>query len=243
MNVYHTPQYQAYRQECALVFDEACRSSRPSRTKALSEGWSVHTDYYVGQKKYQIRAARHNLLDSGGQVVYTWDNLDCDGEFCRQITHANGKHYLIFREDLYGYSVLEIESGRTLHYVPEKSWPLNERRAQETFIWTGAAYDQKTNLLAVWGCYWACPNSMVFLDFSDPLAEQDCDCWVEIHEVMDPDYELFDEIELVRWNVRGWTGFQCASAVEDAGWTEELVPQEKILDAVREKKLTNKERE
>ena len=32
MNVYHTPQYQAYRQECAFVFSEEHRSSLPGKT-------------------------------------------------------------------------------------------------------------------------------------------------------------------------------------------------------------------
>lgn len=239
MNVYHTPQYQAYRQRCAFVFAEPYRSALPGKTEELSEGYSVRTDYYTGHLEYQIRAARHQLLDSGGQVVYTWDNLDFDGEFCTLISHANGNHYLIFREDLYGYSVLEVETGGTAHYVPEKSWPLAERMGEETFIWTNAAYDRETSLLAVWGCYWACPGSTAFLDFSSPLSEQDCDCWVEIHEIMDPDYDLFDDIRMVNWNVRGWTCFECTSATENTGWTEELVPREKILDAVRRKKSTN----
>lgn len=223
------------------MFSEAYRSSLPGKTEPLSEGYSVRTDYYAGHLPYQLRAARHQLLDSGGHIVYTWDNLDFDGEFCRLITHANGRHCLIFREDLYGYSVLELETGRALHYIPEKSWPLDGRQGEETFIWTNAAYDPKTDLLAVWGCYWACPGSMVFLDFSDPVAEQDCGCWVEMHEIMDPDYDRFDDIRMVNWNVRGWTAFECTSATEDTGWTEELVPQEKIIDAVRKKKLTDKE--
>ena len=88
MNVYHTPQYQAYRQECAFVFSEEHRASLPGKCQELFDGWSVRTDYYAGQRKYQLRAARHQLLDSGGQVVYTWDNLDYDGEFCKLIVHA-----------------------------------------------------------------------------------------------------------------------------------------------------------
>ena len=176
------------------------------------------------------------LSSSWCQVVYTWDNINDDGEFYRLLPHANGNHYLVFREDLYGYSVLEVETGRTMHYIPEKSWPLDGRQGEETFIWTGVAYDAATNLLAVWGYYWACPSSMAFLDFSDPLSEQDCGCSVEMHEIIDPDYDRFDDIEMTNWNVRGWTCFQCTSATEDAGQMEELVPQEKILDAVRNKR-------
>lgn len=235
MNVYHTPQYQKFRQEQAFLFSEDCLCQRPGKENELPQGWTVRTSRY----QYQggaCRAARHQLLDIGGRVVYTWDNINDDGEFYQLIPHANGNHYLVFREDLYGYSVLEVETGRTMHYIPEKSWPLDGRQGEETFIWSDVAYDAATNLLAVWGCCWACPNSMVFLDFSDPLSEQDCGCWVEMHEIMDPDYGLFDDIEMTNWNVRGWTCFQCTSATEDAGWMEELVPQEKILDAVRNKR-------
>ena len=237
MNVYHTPQYQSFRREHAFLFSEDCLCQRPGKEPELPQGWTVCTSRYQGGL---YRAARHQLLDSGGQVVYTWDNINDDGEFYQLLPHANGNHYLVFREDLYGYSVLEVETGRTMHYIPEKSWPLDGRQGEETFIWTNVAYDAATNLLAVWGCYWACPNSMVFLDFSDPLSEQDCGCWVEMHEIMDPDYDLFDDIDMINWNVRGWTCFECTSAT-DAGRTEELVPQEKILDAVRRKKLTDKE--
>ncbi len=181
MNVYHTHQYQKFRQEHAFLFSEDCLCQRPGKENKLPQGWTVRTSRYQGGV---CRAARHQLLDSGGQVVYTWDNLDFDGEFCKLISHANGRRYLVFREDLYGYSVLEVETGRTMHYIPEKSWPLDGRQGEETFIWTNVAYDAATDLLAVWGCYWACPNSMVFLDFSDPLSEQDCGCWVEMHEIM-----------------------------------------------------------
>lgn len=233
MNVYHTPQYQNFRQEHAFLFSEDCLCQRPGKENELPQGWTVRTSRYQGGA---CRAARHQLLDIGGRVVYTWDNINDGGEFYQLIPHTNGNHYLVFREDLYGYSVLEVETGRTMHYVPEKSWPLDGRQGEETFIWTDVAYDAATNLLAVWGCYWACPNSMVFLDFSDPLSEQDCGCWVEMHEIMDPDYDLFDDIEMTNWNVRGWTCFQCTSATEDAGQMEELVPQEKILDAVRNKR-------
>ena len=237
MNVYHTPQYQSFRREHAFLFSEDCLCQRPGKEPELPQGWTVRTSRYQGGV---CRAARHQLLDSGGQVVYTWDNINDDGEFYQLLPHVNGNHYLVFREDLYGYSVLEVETGRTMHYIPEKSWPLDGRQGEETFIWTNVAYDAATNLLAVWGCYWACPNSMVFLDFSDPLSEQDCGCWVEMHEIMDPDYDLFDDIDMINWNVRGWTCFECTSAT-DTGRTEELVPQEKILDAVRRKKLTDKE--
>ena len=241
MNVYHTPQYQAYRQECAFVFSEEHRSSLPGKTELLSEGYSVRTDYYTGQGRYQLHAARHRLLDIGDRVVYTWDNINDDGEFYRLIPHANGNHYLVFREDLYGYSVLEVETGRTMHYIPEKSWPLDGRQGKETFIWTNVAYDAATSLLAVWGCYWACPNGTLLLDFSDPLEEQDWKRWLDVQDVVDPDLDIYDDIDLERFGEDGLIYFRTSSA-EDGARGELTLPTEQVLDLVRAKKLTYKER-
>lgn len=237
MNVYHTPQYQAYRQECAFVFSEEHRSSLPGKTELLSEGYSVRTDYYTGQGRYQLHAARHQLLDSGGQVVYTWDNLDFDGEFCKLISHANGRRYLVFREDLYGYSVVEVETGQAVHYFPDRSW----QPGWETFIWTGVRYDPQSNLLAVSGCYWACPNGTLLLDFSDPLEEQDWKQWLDVQDVVDPDLDIYDDIDLERFGEDGLIYFRTSSA-EDGTRGELTFPIEQALALVRAKKLTYKER-
>lgn len=242
VNVYHTPQYQAFRRECAFVFSEEHRAQLPGEVTQLPGGWSVRTDYYTGQLTYQIRAARHVLLDGRGQTVYTWDSLDYDGEFSALISHASGRHYLVFREDLYGYSVLEVETGRTAHYIPERSWPLDGRQAGETFIWTGVQYDPRSGLLAVSGCYWACPNGTLLLDFSDPLEEQDCDCWLDVHEAVDPDYDRYDVIDLERFGEDGLLYFRTSSAV-DGSWGAFTLPADRALALAREKKSVHKERE
>ena len=238
MNVYHTPQYQNFRQEHAFLFSEDCLCQRPGKENELPQGWTVRTSRYQGGV---CRAARHQLLDSGGQVVYTWDNFNDDGEFYRLFPHANGNHYLVFREDLYGYSVLEVETGRTMHYIPEKSWPLDGRQGKETFIWTNVAYDAATSLLAVWGCYWACPNGTLLLDFSDPLEEQDWKRWLDVQDVVDPDLDIYDDIDLERFGEDSLIYFRTSGA-EDGARGELTLPTEQVLDLVRAKKLTYKER-
>ena len=61
-----------------------------------------------------------------------------DGEFCSLFRHRNGKHYLISRTELYGYSVLEVESGQEMHYVPSCVHPEDGQKVEEVFIWTSA---------------------------------------------------------------------------------------------------------
>lgn len=235
MNVYHTPQYQAYRRECAFVFSEEYRAARPEKRQKFPDGWSVRTNYYTGQGKHPMRAARHQLLDSGGQTTYTWDNLNDDGEFFHLIAHSNGRRYLIFREDLYGYSVLELETGQTLHYMPERSWPLDGRMGEETFIWTDVRYDLGTDLLAVFGCYWASTNDTVFLDFSHPMEEKRWDQWLEMHDVVDPGYDYYDDIDLERFGRNGFFYFKTSSA-QDGSQGEFAFPADQLLKLVREKK-------
>ncbi|MCI8423940.1 MAG: hypothetical protein HFF50_10520 [Lawsonibacter sp.] len=242
MNVYHTPAYQAHRQKYAFSFSEAHRVPSPGRTFVLPPGWSVHSrHYYAEQGSFACRTARHQLLDSEGQMVYTWDNLNPDGEFYTLVPHANGRHYLIFREDLYGYSVLETETGQTLHYLPEKSWPWDKKGFLETFIWTDTAYDPRTNLLAAYGCYWGGGNNMQFLDFTHPLEEQDCAVWLDIHDVVDPEYDLYDDIDLERFGEDGFLSFRTLSA-EDGSQGGFRFPEDSLLDLVQKKKLTSEER-
>ena len=69
--------------------------------------------------------------------------------------HSNGKHYLVFRIELYGYSILEVETRKEMHYVPTCVHPEEGEYVEEVFIWTSADYDSGSNLLAVTGCIWA----------------------------------------------------------------------------------------
>lgn len=166
------------------------------------------------------------LLDKEGKVQYAWRNLDTDGEFCSLFRHRNGKHDLVFRTELYGYSVLEVESGQEMHYLPACVHPKEEKKTEEVFIWTGADYNPGTDLLAVTGCIWTCPCSTIVLDFSHPLQPQPPERWLDLRHIVDPDDTRFDDIEFVRWEdsaliLRG-------SDVEDGQWKEVQISVERL---------------
>lgn len=237
MNVYDTPEYQSFRREFDEFFCADCRDPSAGEARELAGGYSLRTEHYRS-KSSQFTLSRHRLLDHRGETVYTWDNIDNDGEFASLIPHANGRHYLVFREDLYGYSVLEVETGRGVHYFPDRSW----EKGWETFIWTGVRYDPRTSLLAVSGCYWACPNGTLLLDFSDPLEEQDWAEWLDIQNVVDPDLDEYDDIDLERFGPDGLLYFKTTSA-EDGAPGAFAIPAEQVLRLAQEKKTTYKERE
>ena len=77
-------------------------------------------------------------------------------------------------------------------YVPACVYPDKQEDFQESFIWTDAVYDSKSDLLAVTGCFWACPFDVMILDFENPFTEPE---GINGHELMDRDYDIYDDIE------------------------------------------------
>lgn len=200
MNIAYTERYAAYRAEEESVFSHPS-GRREEWLVPLEDGYAVRARYFWEEKAgYCLHASESVLLDGEGRTVYTWRNLNDDAEFAALVRHRDGRRYLVFRRELYGYSVLEIETGEDFHFVPSQSLPAEGEKFEETFIWTGVHYDPVSSLLAASGCYWACPNETVLLDFSQPLAERP---WIELHELLDPAYDLYDDIDFDRWDGEG----------------------------------------
>lgn len=200
MNAVYSKQYKTWKEKCSVLFVPEHRLPSLDRTIELADGFSVCFQFYTGEiDGLHLHASENKLLDREGQVCYTWRNLNNDCEFASLFQHRNGQHYLLFRIDLYGYGVYELESKAEFHYIPSEAYPEEGEKFQETFIWTSADYDAQSNLLAVCGCFWACPLSVIILDFSNPLREQPVEQWFDMTSLLDPDYELYDGIEFDRW--------------------------------------------
>jgi hypothetical protein len=78
------------------------------------------------------------------------------------IQHSNGNEYLLCGEDYQGQTIINLTRGDTCTYFPESGY---EGRG---FCWTAAFPSPDSTIVAVDGCYWACPYEIVFFDFSDP---------------------------------------------------------------------------
>lgn len=184
-----------------MVFQPQFRQPHYDRTVELAEGFTASSRVYEGLvENFRILASENELRD-GSRVIYTWRNLNIDGAFCYLFRHANGSHYLVFRRGLYGYSVYEVESGREMHYIPSQAYPGDGEKFQETFIWTDAHYDPQSSLLAVDGCFWAAPSSVIVLDFADPLREQPAETWFDAHEIVDSEWETYEDFNFDGWRL------------------------------------------
>ena len=128
------------------------------------------------------------------------------------IDHADGQQYFVFDEDLYGYSVLKLSDLTCIHYIPEESYGKYPDEFEETFIWCDCFYNPENNMLAVDGCYWACPNNIIVLDFADPMHIVGSKEWMDIYKKCSEEYPDIDDIEFVRWD-----GAKLVCKVDGAG--------------------------
>lgn len=100
------------------------------------------------------------------------------------VQHPNGYEYLLCGEDYQGYSVLNLNTGKYQAYLPEAGYK------GVGFCWTDVHPSPDGLVLAVDGCYWACPYELVVYDFREPEnmpypelvrfeALDGCDGWID----------------------------------------------------------------
>jgi ribonuclease HI len=113
-------------------------------------------DHYYGAKKTII-------YDTENHIILETKSIDNEHFNVALIKHQNGQHYFIVKIDLYGYSIFDKKDKKIIHFIPREVIDFNE-----TFIWVETKYCNINNVLAVSGCYWACPCGVEFYDFSEP---------------------------------------------------------------------------
>lgn len=78
------------------------------------------------------------------------------------VNHTNNKEYLLCGEDYQGYTTINLTEEKTNTYFPEDGYE------GSGFCWAVAYPSPDSSLLAVDGCYWACPYDLVLFDFTEP---------------------------------------------------------------------------
>ncbi len=221
-NVAYTKEYVEYRKQFDYIFVDKYKND-DDEVKSLSDGkHTLVTSYYNDEShevlQYNVSTSKTRVLDSSGATVAEVRNISYSVDFFSEVEHSNGKRYLLFSIDLYGYSIMDLSNYKVYHYIPEESFKSNE-----TFIWTDVRYCSKNNILAVEGCFWACPSSVEFYEFAKPEE-------FPLKRIC-TSYEMADELDIdsdvtpLRWNDDGRIVIEC---YEDKG----TVKVEKIFDIV-----------
>lgn len=204
MNAYNNDKYIKWREEWREFLFSKCDFDKIDETLELDNGYYIHNytvkEEFNQNKNIEVKnGGISRLYNKQGQLIYEWISTYYQSRISDIIHHSNGKDYLIFTEDLYGYSVLELNALKIARYFPEISFYKNENFS-ETFIWTDFHYNHKNNYLAIGGCIWAAPSSLILVDFSNPLEIKEEDQWIDIHGIIDPTFERFNDIDFKKWD-------------------------------------------
>lgn len=100
--------------------------------------------------------------------------------------HPNGHDYLICGENYQGQTVIELDTGKRLDFLPP------EAEKGHGFCWGSYEFDIASQILIVEGCYWACPYEFKFYNFSDPMngwAEITPDQWIDSDNAKKPEID------------------------------------------------------
>ena len=226
-------------EELAVNMFSGIDLTEPSRTIDLGDGFTV-LYYNHPDDSDPVIAGQHihgqiGKLQKDGKTIFEWDNVYGSSKLASVIHHSDGNDYFLFDVDLYGYCVFNITDNKMGAHKLITPY-INSDVCEESFLWVVPHYDEKTDILAVEGCIWACPYSVIVLDFSDPSWFMGPEKWVDIHDQIDPDYTKYCNIDFESWTDLGL--LVKADLAED-GSTEEIAFSFDELKAMLKDKKTD----
>ena len=184
-NAVNSAQYQARIRQAETLFEG--RNFTRRQTINLSGGYEIIKDAYrFGTTSFS--GGEYTLFDARKMQIISWHCIDDRAEFFSLIRHADGKFYLVFRQDLYGYSVLDLASAQIMRFMPD-AW----LDGKESFIWGGVHYLRDWDALAVDGCYWGAPNGVHLVSFAEPMSEEQR--YVDVLDCMQGGYDIYEQAD------------------------------------------------
>lgn len=184
-NAVNSAQYQARIKQAETLFEE--RNFTRRQTINLSGGYEIVKDAYrLGATSFS--GGEYTPFDTHKTQIKSWRCIDDRAEFFSLIRHANDKFYLVFRQDLYGYSVLDLASAQIMRFVPD-AW----LDGKESFIWDGVHYLRDWDALAASGCYWAAPNGVHLVSFAEPMSEEQR--YVDVLDCIRGGYDIYEQAD------------------------------------------------
>ena len=161
-NIAYTDEYKAsFNRQCNIIFQPQNFDSEEQ--KELTKGYILKSDEYTAKvDTFRLNGAKNHLYYKN-KFIFEYDSIN-DNHLCKIVTYRNGIDYLFYGKDLYGYSTLNLSTMEQYQYYPDESIENGE-----TFIWCNVFYNSKNDIIAVEGCYWACPYSVFLYELNDPL--------------------------------------------------------------------------
>lgn len=200
-NIYGTEKYNKFMDRQRYVMDD--KFLVETKNRELSDGFSLEISSYEEREQREnnfVRLAyvQKCTLKNSGKIIYEYCCFDSyHFVFKEIIRHRNGHRYYFFKVDLYGISCLDVDTMEVYSYIPEGYEHDEKYMCGESFIITDVHYDEKSNLIAYGGCYWAGLYDTMVGDLSNPLDFNPH--LVSMREVFDPDSDFCYEIDFKKW--------------------------------------------
>ena len=177
-------QYKTYKESIELFNEE------------INEGYIVEHNLYIDNENRYIGDKCRLILNDN--CLFEWKNYYGKSQLHRVINHKNGNTYFIYNEDLYGYSVIDLNSKEHINYLPFESYrDISDSRYKDTFIFCDSHYNEYNNKIAIEGCFWAAPYSIITFDFSEPLTIKTIEYWKDVQNINSGNYNSLD---FIKWN-------------------------------------------
>ncbi len=140
----------------------------------------ITKDYLQAIKTATWYVSKIEIYNSNNNLIFKI--IIDDTHFFHDWIYMNNDHYLIFAENMCGgLSVLELKTGHFNSFSD----------GTDGFICTLFKTSPNKDLIAIDGCYWACPQIIKIFDFSRPLELP----YKEIAEIYYPE----KNISTVKW--------------------------------------------
>ncbi|MDE6539426.1 MAG: hypothetical protein K2K66_04485 [Ruminococcus sp.] len=199
-NVYGTDEYNRFIDKQRYVINDRFLSE--TEIYELSDGFSLEISIYEEERQSKSHkvfiAVQKAALKNADSTIYEYYCFyDHTRPFTEIIHHKNGHRYYAFHIDLYGISYLDVDTLEVYHYIPEGYKHEEKHMCGESFIITDIHYDEKSNLIAYGGCYWAAPYGVMVGDFSDPLNFNPH--LVSLRDILGFGYYLYDDVDFKEW--------------------------------------------
>lgn len=175
-NIYGTPLHLFYNNAYEGIFDE--KYYNHTDEKQLSCGYSLSCRRYYRVTTDGISSASCvccgmlTLFSPEGAEIFAAKVYNDDSAFDMAvlIPHTDGRHYFVYRENMFGYSVLCTETMDEMHYLPMGRSDSGDTMGS-SHILGSFHYDPKTSLCAASCGQWGAGQEIALFDLSSPLKE------------------------------------------------------------------------
>lgn len=147
-----------FEKEAQPLMDQQRRIPSPSGKYAL-----VVTPYATGPKTWHYSRGQVYTTDGKGTLVADIKRNYGAFPFAFVEGHPDGHDYLVCGEDYQGITVVRLTTGEVKHYFPRSG------TKGYGFCWAQISPSPDKKVLAVDGCFWACPYEVVLYDFRKPF--------------------------------------------------------------------------